>query len=384
MSTKFPPGPAAAAVLLAFAATVPAAPGHGEEVESVVTSAGPISVTSVAEDLERPWGMAVLPDGRLLVTEQAGRLRIISLDGDQESPTISGTPEVFAQGQGGLMDVALHPDFAQNRLVYLSFARPGPNETAATALGRGEIRNDQLYNFEVIFTQEPWINGPNHFGNRIVFDNDGHVFLTLGERFQFDPAQDLGNHLGKVVRLNDDGSIPQDNPFAGQEGAQAAIWSYGHRNIEAAALHPDTGALWVGEMGPLGGDELNQPQAGKNYGWPVVSWGIHYDGKDIPDPPTQPQFEDAVAHFSPVFSPSGMIFYTGKAFPAWQGSAILSGLSGHQLVRLTIEGDKVTEEERVPLPNRIRDVAQTADGNLYVLVSPLETPGSLWRIAPLK
>ncbi len=352
------------------------APG---EVESVLTSAGPISVRDVTGGLEHPWGVAVLPDGRMLVTERPGRLRIVEPGGSMSDP-LAGVPEVFAQGQGGLLDVAVGPDVAETGRVYLSFAEPGEGG-ASTALGRGRLADDRIEDFTVIFRQEPKVPGPNHFGTRIVFAPDGTLFLTLGERFKFDPAQDLSNHLGTIVHLNPDGSVPEDNPFVGRADAEPEIWSYGHRNIEAAAIDPETGALWIAEMGPLGGDELNQPEAGGNHGWPVVSWGMHYDGTDIPDPPTRPDFADAVRHWSPVISPSGMIFYTGALFPEWQGSAFIGGLSAHELVRVAIDGRAVVEEERIPLPTRIRDVAEGPDGALYVLTD--EADGHLWRIVPL-
>ena len=326
------------------------------QVESLQTEAGTLVVESLASGLEHPWGMAFLPDGRLLVTERPGRLRILGTD-NQLSDPLAGTPEVFARGQGGLMDVALDPDFASNRLVYLSFAEPGEGG-ASTALGRGQLAEDRIEGFEVVFRQEPKVQGRNHFGNRIAFAPDGKLFLALGERFKFQPAQDLSDHLGTIVRLERDGSIPDDNPFVGRQGAQTAIWSYGHRNIEAAAFHPDSGELWIAEMGPLGGDELNRPEPGRNYGWPIVSWGRHYDGSDIPDPPTHPEFADAALHWTPVISPSGMTFYTGDTFSAWRGSALIGGLSARALVRVTVDGAQVREEERVPLGVRIRDVEQ--------------------------
>ena len=375
--------PAFALALLTLPLSASAQPAGGQQVESVMTAeAGPVAVYELASGLAQPWGMAFLPDGRLLVTERnSGELHVLGLDGTLSEP-IEGTPTVFAQGQGGLMDVALDPDFAENGYVYLSYAMPGPEGSATTALGRGRWTDDRIEGFEVIFQQEPWITGPNHFGNRIAFGPEGHLFLALGERFQFDPAQDLSNHLGTVIRINRDGSVPADNPFVGQEDAEDEIWSYGHRNIEAAAIHPETGELWIAEMGPRGGDELNRPEAGRNYGWPVVSWGINYDGSEIPDPPTRPEFADAVKHWSPVISPSGMIFYTGDLFPAWTGSAFIGGLSAHDLVRVEIEGGEVTGEERIPLPTRIRDVEQGPDGSLYVLTG--ENEGKVWRMTPLE
>lgn len=355
--------------------------GPSQQVGSVLTEAGPIAIQNLAGGLEYPWGMAFLPDGRLLVTERPGNLRIVSPDG-RLSKSVEGTPTVYAQGQGGLQDVALDPDFGTNRYVYLSFAEPGPGGSAATAVGRGRWNTDRIEGFQVLFRQKPWITGPYHFGSRIVFSPQGHLFLTLGERFQFQPAQDLSNHLGTIVRLNRDGSIPKDNPFVKRRGAEDAIWSYGHRNIESAAIHPQTGALWVAEMGPLGGDELNVAEAGRNYGWPTVSWGINYDGSDIPNPPTRPEFADALKYWTPVIAPAGMVFYTGDAFAAWRGSALIGGLITHGLVRVKTDGQRVTGEERIPLQARIRDVEQGPDGTIYVLTD--EKEGNVWRLAPLK
>ena len=378
-------------VVLAVVSNLAAAQGapQPQQVESVLTeTAGPIAVHNIVGGLNHPWGMAFLPDGRLLVTERnSGELHVVGLEGTLSAP-VEGTPNVFAQGQGGLLDVALDPNFIENSLVYLSYAAAGPEASAASALGRGrwveaEGGTGRIEGFEEIFLQTPWITGPNHFGGRIVFSPDGLLYLTLGERFQFDPAQDLSNHLGTLVRLNPDGSVPESNPFVGQEGAEDEIWSYGHRNVQAAAIHPDTGELWIAEMGPLGGDELNLPEAGQNYGWPVVSWGINYDGTTIPDPTTRPEFADAVTHWTPVISPSGMIFYTGEMFPEWQGSMMIGGLSAHDIVRLEAgEEGGMVEAERIPLGVRIRDLEQGPDGAIYVLVDQDE--GNVWRITPLE
>ena len=340
---------------------------------------GPVGLFRVAGDLERPWAMTFLPDGRMLVTERPGRLRIITPDGDVSDP-VAGTPTVYAQGQGGLLDVALDPDFASNQYVYLSYARPGPDGSAATAVGRGRMVDDSIEGFEALFTQEPYITGPNHFGSRIAFGPDGMLYLTMGERFQFDPAQDPSNHLGALVRLNRDGSIPSDNPFVGDASVQDAIWSYGHRNVESAAFDPATGYLWIAEMGPLGGDELNRIERGANYGWPTVSWGINYDGTDTPDPTTRPDFADATKWWSPVISPSGMAFYVGSVFPDWTGSAFIGSLSRQGVVRLEIDGGVVTHEEILPLDSRIREVEAGPDGYLYVLAD--KNDGSLLRMAP--
>lgn len=353
------------------------------QVESVYTGDLAISAQEVAKDLTEPWGMAFLPDGRMLVTEKPGNLVIVSQDGEVSRP-IAGTPAVFAQGQGGLMDVALHPDFARNRMVYLSFAEPGDGASAGTALGRARLVEDRLEGWEVIWRQEK-VEGPNHFGNRIVFTADGdHLFLALGERFKFAPAQDLSNTLGTVIRLNADGSVPRDNPFVGRAGAEGAIWSYGHRNIESAALHPDTGQLWVVEMGPLGGDELNAVERGANYGWPVVSWGINYNGVDIPDPTEYPQYKDAAYRWSPVRSPSGMIVYTGTMFPQWRGDIFFGALSAGGLERVDMDGSRVVDTHFIPLNTRIREVEQGPDGAIYLLTNDREhRTGAVWRLEPL-
>jgi aldose sugar dehydrogenase len=362
------------AVISGTAAAAPAA------VRTVNTEVGAVKVETITGGLVHPWGITFLPDGRMLVTERPGRLRIVTPDGKVSAP-LEGMPEVHAQDQGGLMDVALDPDFRSNRLVWLSFAEPGEGG-ASTALGRGRLADGRIEGFTVIFRQEPKVSGSRHFGNRIVFSPEGHVFLALGERFKFNPAQDLSNHLGAIVRLNRDGSIPKGNPFAARENAKAAIWSYGHRNIEAAAIQPGTGDLWVAEMGPKGGDELNLIRRGANYGWPVVSWGEHYSGEDIPDPPTQPRYAGAVKQWTPVISPSGMVFYTGDLFPEWRGNALIGGLTTGELVRVVLKNRKVAGEERIPLGARIRDVEQGPDGAVYVLTD--QKDGHVWRLRPLE
>lgn len=335
---------------------------------------------TVAGGLEHPWGLAFLPDGGMLVTERPGRLRLVSPDGKVSAP-LAGVPEVFAQGQGGLLDVALDPDFANNRLVYLSYAEPGAGG-ASTAVARGRLAEtgQALEGVEVIFRQEPKVSGGNHFGSRLVFAPDGTLFITTGERFLFEPAQDLGNHLGKILRVWPDGSVPEDNPFVGQPGARPEIWSYGHRNIQAAAIHPQTGALWEVEHGPRGGDELNIAEAGRNYGWPLVSWGRHYDGRDIPDPPTRPDLAQSIYQWTPVIAPSGMTFYTGDLFTDWQGDLLVGGLVARGVVRLDQDGQSATEVERVDLGARIRDVVQGPDGAVYVLTD--QERGEILRLTP--
>jgi len=340
------------------------------------TKAGTIKVETVATGLSHPWGLAFLPDGRMLVTERSGTLRLVSKDG-KLSPPLSGVPKVVVAGQGGLLDVAIDPDFKSNSLVYLTYSEPGEGG-AGTAVARGKLGESGLDGVEVIFRQEPKVGGGNHFGSRLVFAPDGKLFVTLGERFTFTPAQDLTNDLGKIVRINPDGSVPKDNPFVGRTDARPEIWSYGHRNPQGAAIHPETGKLWETEFGPMGGDELNIPQAGANYGWPVVSWGSHYTGEDIPDPPTHPEFADAIYHWNPVISPSGIAFYTADAIPAWKGNLLIAGLSSQAIVRLTLDGEKVVEEERIPMGTRIRDVVQGPDGAVYALTD--EGNGKILRL----
>ncbi|MFW5792123.1 MAG: PQQ-dependent sugar dehydrogenase [Desulfohalobiaceae bacterium] len=352
------------------------------QVETRQTDKGvEVRLETLASGLNHPWGMAFLPDARLLVTERnTGQLYILNT-AQTLSPPLGGVPEVRAQGQGGLMDVALDPDFETNSRVYLSYAKPGDSGTATTALGRGTLAEGRIENFQDIFVQEPYTGGSNHFGNRIAFSPDGtFLFLGLGERFQFDPAQDLSNHLGTVVRIHPDGSVPDDNPFTDREDARDEIWSYGHRNIEAMAFQPETDALWVGEMGPRGGDELNRIEKGANYGWPLVSWGEHYNGRDIPDPPTRPEFKDAVRHWTPVISPCGMVFYQGDMFPGWKGNALIGGLTHKEVVILSFDGTRVTDEDRLPMPARIRDVDEAPDGSVYVLTD--QDDGRVIRITP--
>lgn len=359
------------ALIAASLALLPAA--AWAEDQTLDTETGKIKVETVADGLDHPWGMAFLPDGRLLVTERSGDLRIMSADGALSGP-LSGVPKIVAKGQGGLLDVTLDPKFAENKLVYLSFAEAGEGG-AGTAVARGRLTDTGLEDVRVIFRQTPKVSGGNHFGGRLVFTPDNKLFITLGERFKFEPAQDLTNHLGKIVRINSDGSVPADNPFISQTDAQPEIWSYGHRNVEGAAIHPGTGKLWETEFGPKGGDELNIPAPGANHGWPVVSWGMHYDGKDIPNPPTHPDFADAVRHWTPVISPSGITFYTAEAnpgwtaftIPAWKGNLLIGGLSSQAIIRLSLDGETVTSEERIPMGARIRDLEQGPDGSVYAL-----------------
>ncbi|MEQ9639905.1 MAG: PQQ-dependent sugar dehydrogenase [Alphaproteobacteria bacterium] len=344
---------------------------------SVVTDAGPVSVTALADGLNHPWGMTFLPDGRLLVTERnSGDLYIMDADGSLSAP-VAGTPAVHAAGQGGLLDVALDPDFADNALVYLSFAA-GSAAGAGTAVGRGRLVDDRIEDFETLFIQQDQVTGSGHYGGRIVFAPDGTLFLTTGDRQKNDPAQDPTNHIGTIVRLNPDGSVPADHPFVGDDGVLDEIWTLGHRNVQGAAIDPQTGLLWVTEMGPQGGDEFNQIVGGENYGWPLVSWGDQYGGADIPDPSTRPDFADAALFWSPAVAPSGMTFYTGDMFPAWQGSALIASLRGQSLIRIETDGTGAVKAERIELGARLRDVEQGPDGSVYLLTDADD--GMVWKL----
>jgi aldose sugar dehydrogenase len=346
----------------------------------VDSQTGRIRVETVVEGLEHPWGVAFLPDGGVLLTERPGRLRLVA---GGRLTAINGVPEVYAQGQGGLLDVALDPDFAASRLVYLSYAEPGDGG-AGTAVARGRLNEARtvLEDVQVIFRQQPKVSGTGHFGSRLAFGRDGTLFITTGERFKFDPAQDLNSHLGKIIRINRDGSVPRDNPFVGRSGARPEIWAYGIRNSQGAAIHPGTGALWEIEHGPRGGDELNIPEAGKNYGWPLVSWGMHYNGQVIPKPPTRPDLAAPIHYWVPSISPAGMAFYTGDLFAGWRGNLIVGGLTGGGPTRLTLDGNRVTGEERIGLGMRIRDVRQGPDGAVYLLSD--SSNGALLRMTPAR
>ncbi len=365
-------------VMIAFSVFATAAFPACARDQSITSEAGPIRVESVAGGLAHPWGLAFLPDGRMLVTERPGRLRLVSKEGQVSDP-VPGLPEIDARGQGGLLDVAIDPDFSSNGLVYMSYAEAGEGG-ASTAVARGRLADGTLENVEVIFRQKPKVGGSNHFGSRLAFAPDGTLFVTLGERFKFEPAQDNANHLGTVVRINPDGSVPPDNPFPDTPDALPEIWSFGHRNVQGAAIDPATGALWTIEFGPRGGDELNRPEAGRNYGWPLVSWGKHYDGTDIPDPPTRPDLADAVYHWVPAISPSGMSFYDGALFPAWRGDLLIGGLSSQALVRLDMENGRITGEERIDIDDRVRNVRQGPDGAVYLLID--RSNGEILRLTP--
>ncbi|CAB0150919.1 Aldose sugar dehydrogenase YliI [Pseudidiomarina piscicola] len=331
-----------------------------------------VEVTTVADGLNFPWGMAFLPTGEALITEKSGSLRRVGLDG-VISNAISGVPDVVYKSQGGLLDVAIDPDFGENSWVYLSYseADPAGGKGNSTAVARGKLVGNNLQDVEVIFRGAPKYESGAHFGSRLAFSPEGYLFITLGDRYSaMDDAQTLDNHHGKVVRIWPDGSIPEDNPFVGQEGALPEIWSYGHRNVQGAAIHPQTGALWTVEHGPKGGDEINIPVAGHNYGWPLATYGIDYDGSIISDKThvegtVQPHY-----YWLPSIATSNMIFYTGNEFPAWQGDLLVGALKASKVARLDLEGKRVMHEEALfeqVVEQRIRDIEQGPDGAIYLL-----------------
>ncbi|MEZ5650016.1 MAG: PQQ-dependent sugar dehydrogenase [Burkholderiaceae bacterium] len=355
------------------------APAMGNPVE--------LRVQTIARGLNGAWAVALLPDGRFLITERPGALRIIDATGRVSEP-IPGLPPVYARGQGGLLDVALDPLFAANRTIYWSYSEPRPDGNG-TALARGVLREGpdgaRITDVAVLFRQTPSIASSLHFGSRIVFTPDGRqLYLTLGDRGIREArvqAQDLNGHLGKIVRIDKDGAVPDDNPFVGRQGARPEVWSYGHRNIQAAALD-ERGRLWTIEHGPRGGDELNRPEPGKNYGWPVIGYGIDYSGADMHASARQQGMEQPVYYWDPVIAPSGMIFHSGRLVPAWQGDVFVGGLGSRRLVRLKLEGDRVVGEEWLlqDLGARIRDVREAPDGALVVLTDGPN--GALLRVAP--
>ncbi|NUO78245.1 MAG: PQQ-dependent sugar dehydrogenase [Lysobacter sp.] len=351
--------------------------------QQVASERGPVQVTQIAHGLEHPWSVAVLPDGGFLVTERPGRLRRVGADGAVSAP-IAGVPQVWAEGQGGLLDVVLAPDFASSKRIYLSYAEPGADGSAGTAVATATLGAAALSEVTVIYRQQPKLVGPNHFGSRIVFDGHGHVFISQGERQERMASQDLKMLQGKLVRLNLDGSVPTDNPYVGRSDARAEIWSYGHRNMQSLALDPRTGKLWEAEHGPRGGDEINLPEAGKNYGWPIITHGIDYSGLPISEAEgkSKPGMESPYHVWEKSPGLSGMAFYTGRADSSWNDSLFLGALADGSLIRLSLDGDKIVKEERLlkELGLRIRDVRVGADGKVYVLSD--EKDGKLLRLEP--
>lgn len=371
-------------LIAALAAAAAARAQAPPMVQTSPSSLGPLRVTTLASGLQHPWSLAFLPDGRFLITERPGRLRIFS--NGVLSPAVTGLPAVWAQGQGGLLDVAVDPDFQANQRLYFSYAEADTSNRAGTAVARARLVGQALQDVQVIFRQEPKLSTGNHFGSRLVFDRQGHLFVTLGENNVRITAQYLDHHQGKVVRLWPDGTVPTDNPFMGTPQALVHLWSYGHRNPQGAALNPWTGDLWTTEHGARGGDEINIPKAGRNYGWPIITHGLDYNGQPIPESvgSSAPGMEQPVHYWVPSIAPSGMAFYTGFDLHPWQGDLFVGGLAAQQLVRLELDGDRVVGEERLltGMGYRIRDVRNGPDGALYLLTDADD--GRLLKIEPAK
>jgi glucose/arabinose dehydrogenase len=340
-----------------------------------------LAVEVRATGLHFPWSAVQLPGGALLVSEKhPGRLRRVRADGTVSAP-LKGVPEVFAEGNAGLLGLALDPDFARNRTFYVAFAEPGEGGTAALTVARAELAADRIDDLHILFRQRPKVADIRDFGGRIAIGPDGHLYVATGDLFARDLVQRTDNTIGVVARITTDGAVPADNPFVGREGHDPTIWSLGHRNPGAAAFHPETGRLWLAEFGPFGGDELNIVEPGRNYGWPRVSWGRHYTGEAIPAPPTRPDLAPSLYHWNPVIGPSGMAFYDAEAIPAWRGSLLIGGLTSQSLIRLTLRGERVIAEERLPLGVRIRDVLVARDGAVLLLTD--EPAGRILRLAPV-
>jgi len=339
-------------------------------------------VVTLVEGLEHPWSLAFLPDGRMLITERSGRLRIIA-NGKLDPKPIEGLPAVVEQGQGGLFDIVLHPDFEKNRFVYFAFNARGDGGATGTELARGKLVGNRLENVQVLFRQDPKGRGGVHFGGRIVFDRAGYLYLTLGERGEKERAQRPGDHAGSVIRLHDDGRVPADNPFVGKAGWKPEKYDLGHRNMQGAALHPQTGAVWTHEHGPQGGDEVNVIRPGVNYGWPVITYGANYvTGTKIGEGTHKEGMAQPLYYWVPSIAPSGMAFYEGERFPRWKGDLFVGALRDQMLVRLKLDGEKVLKEERLlkGVLGRIRDVRSGPDGYLYLLTD--ESSGVLVRLEP--
>jgi aldose sugar dehydrogenase len=336
-------------------------------------------VVTIVQGLQQPWSLAFLPDGRMLVTEKAGRLRLVS-QGKLEPQPIAGVPQVTVHGQGGFHDVVLHPEYEKNQLIYLAYAARG-DDGVGTELARGRLAGNRLENVQVLFRQSPKGRAGQHFGGRIVFDRAGYLYLTLGDRGEMARAQRPGDHAGSVIRLHDDGRVPQDNPFVGKADWKPEKFTLGNRNMQGAALHPQTGVLWTHEHGPQGGDEVNIIRSGANYGWPVITYGVNYGiGTKIGEGTSKPGMEQPIHYWVPSIAPSGMAFYGGDRFPRWKGNLFVGALRDQMLVRLRLDGAKVVKEERL-LKNalgRIRDVRAGADGLIYLLTDE----GVLARLEP--
>lgn len=355
------------------------------QAKTVETERNTVRVTTLAEGFTHPWGMTFLPDNNLLVTERAGSLYWVKSDGSERTK-ITGTPEVVAQGQGGLLDVAIDPNFEQNAWVYFSYSEAAQDGSKgnSTAVMRAKLNNNELTEQQVIFRQAPKYESNAHFGSRLVFSPQGHLYITLGDRYsRMDDAQTLDNHHGKVIRIWPDGSIPDDNPFVNDDNALDAIWSYGHRNVQGADIHPDTGKLWTVEHGPQGGDEINIPEAGKNYGWPEITYGVDYGGAIISDDAVKNGMEQPFYYWVPSIATAGATFYSGDAFPEWKGDFFVAALKSSLVARLDLYDGRTLHEERLfedAVDARIRDINQGPDGYLYLLTD--ESNGAILQVKP--
>jgi aldose sugar dehydrogenase len=348
-------------------------------------------LVTVVDALVQPWSIAFLPGGDMLITERPGRLRIVR-QGKLLPQAVEGVPQVFHSGQGGLLEVMPHPNFASNRLLYLSYSKPGADDSQSrTALIRGRFENDRLTGVEQLF--EAVSRGRGHYSGKIAFDGKGFLFLSLGDRqvppegnLEAHPAQDLSNHHGKIVRLHDDGRVPSDNPFVNRAGARPEIWSYGHRNVQGLAIHPATGELWANEHGPQGGDEVNRIEPGKNYGWPVIGYGVNYQtGLAIHTGTHRQGMEQPTHIWIPSIGISGLMFYTGDRFPQWKNNLFAGGMAGQQLARLTLNGQRFAEETLVPQMGRIRDIRQGPDGFIYLVTDDRDgKPTPIYRMEPVE
>ncbi len=340
-------------------------------------------VVTVVDGLEHPWGMAFLPNGDMLVTERPGRLRIVR-DGRLDPRPITGTPEVAAFGQGGMLDVAVHPDFEANRWVYVSYSKPGRLRSATTAVIRGRLAGDRLTDVVEIIEADAWTRRGQHFGSRLAFDGAGYLYVTVGDRGVMEEAQDRSNHQGTVLRLRDDGGVPDDNPFVGRPGIRPEIFTWGNRSPQGLTVHPVTGQLWESEHGPRGGDEINVLEPGANYGWPVITYGINYNGRPISDLTEKAGMMQPVHYWVPSIATSGIAVYSGSAFPRWSGNVFVGGLAGQQLARVVVSGGRSVHVE--PLlqewGRRIRDVRVGPDGYLYLLVDQASAP--MVRLEPVR
>ncbi len=352
--------------------------------EKISGSAGSVLWARAYAEFNEPWAMTFLPGGQLLITEKPGNLLLISEDG-RSKVAVSGVPKVAYGGQGGLGDVILHPDYQTNQRIYLSYAEPGSFGKKGAAVALARFKNDRtepaLTNLQVIWRQEPKVSGSGHYSHRLAFSPDGKLFITSGERQKQKPAQDWSQNLGKVIRLNEDGSVPSDNPFKDKGEIAKTFWSVGHRNLLGIAFDQQ-GRLWTHEMGPRHGDEFNLIVAGENYGWPVVSWGDQYSGVEIPDHDSRPEFNPPELYWVPTVAPSGLIIYSGNLFPEWQGNAFIGGLASQSLLRIRIEGDHAEEAERFAMGKRIREVEQGPDGAIWVLED--KQGGRLLKLTPEK